>query len=217
MPKKRKLATPPPGATKAVDIHLRSSRNPPLDFTLSNASVASLTIDDLRTEIQSRVEPTAADGAGQVPLQKIKILYKLKPVQVKTVLEVFEGDDELLRRGGTLDFGFMIIGGAKVASIPPPAAGGDGADRTAASKEKQEGDKPGAISAQTGASATTPPDVSMADLNLGAPSSSETTDAIEDLPVTFWPDLDQFLQTKLKNQTQASRLGEMFKKAYENR
>lgn len=219
MPKKRKLAAPPPGATRSIDIHLRSSRNPPLAFTLSNASVTSLSIDDLKTEVQSRVEATTAGNGRQIPLQKIKILYKLKPVQAKTVSEVLGEDDDVLRRGGKIEFGFMIIGGAKVASTPPSAI--DDGNTVASKEEKKEGDKPTATSGgaepDTGAGAGTAksPDAPMADLSLGAlPSEIGTMD---DLPVTFWPDLDQFLQTKLKSPTQAARLGELFKKVFENR
>jgi hypothetical protein len=49
-----------------------------------------------------------------VSVEKIKILYKRKPVTGKTIAELLADEPEMLAGGKEVEFGVMIMGGAKV-------------------------------------------------------------------------------------------------------
>ncbi|KAL5357065.1 cell-cycle control medial ring component [Aspergillus floccosus] len=110
MPKKVK-PTMAPGSSKSITVRLKSARNPALDFTISNAALATTSVQDLKDAVQARVVD-AQDGA--VPVDKIKILYKRKPVAGKTIAEILSDEPEMLSGGKEVEFGVMIMGGAKV-------------------------------------------------------------------------------------------------------
>ncbi|KAJ6070960.1 hypothetical protein N7467_012279 [Penicillium canescens] len=112
MPKKVKSAQAP-GSSKSINVCMKSARNPALEFTISNAPISTTSIQDLRDAVQARV--TDAQG-GQVPLDKIKILYKRKPVTGtgKTLAEVLADEPAVLAGGKAVEIGVMIIGGAQV-------------------------------------------------------------------------------------------------------
>lgn len=118
MPKKTK-STAAPGSSKSITIHLKSTRNPSLEFTLPTAPLTTTSVEDLKDAVRERV----VDASGNnVSVEKIKILYKRKPVSGKTVAEVLAGaDDGLLGGGKEVEFGVMIMGGATV--VEPPVSG----------------------------------------------------------------------------------------------
>ncbi|KAJ5104304.1 hypothetical protein NUU61_001651 [Penicillium alfredii] len=111
MPKKVK-STQAPGASKSITVRVKSARNPTLEFSLSNAPLSTTSVQDLRDAVRNRV--TDAQGSS-VPLDKIKILYRRKPVTGtgKTVAEILADEPEMLTGGKEVEFGMMIIGGAK--------------------------------------------------------------------------------------------------------
>lgn len=111
MPKKTKQAQAP-GASKSVNIKVKSARNPALEFSIFNAPVTTTTVQDLKDAVRERV--TDAQG-NPVALDKIKILYRRKPVPGtgKTVVEVLADEPDILAGGKEVEFGVMIIGGAK--------------------------------------------------------------------------------------------------------
>lgn len=118
MPKKTK-STPAPGSSKSINVVLKSTRNPPLQLTLDNLPLSSTTILELKEAVQDRVHN---DGA-QVPLDKIKILWKRKPVQGKIADAL---TDEVAHVGGKdVEFGVMIMGGAQEVVDTSAAAAGD--------------------------------------------------------------------------------------------
>ncbi|KAL1964381.1 hypothetical protein VTN77DRAFT_7066 [Rasamsonia byssochlamydoides] len=122
MPKKIKTEAAP-GSLKSVTVHLKSARNPVLEFSIDNAPLSTTTVHDLREAVRERV--VAGDGSTNepVPADKIKILYKKKPVggsPEKTLAEILtESEPEVLSGGKTVEFGVMIMGGA---SIKPATA-----------------------------------------------------------------------------------------------
>lgn len=110
MPKKVKTAAAP-GSSKSIKIHLKSTRNPTLEFTLPNAPLSTTSVEDLKEAVQGRV----VDGQdSKIPLEKIKILYKRKPVSNKTVAELLSDEPDMLSGGKEVEFGVMVMGGAKV-------------------------------------------------------------------------------------------------------
>lgn len=139
MPKKTKQAQAP-GASKSVNIKVKSARNPALEFTVSNAPATTTTVQDLKDAVREHV--TDAEG-NAVALEKIKILYRRKPVPGtgKTVAEVLADEPEMLAGGKEVEFGVMIIGGAVAVEaaesqlevapeqdVPKPAIGPSGAE-----------------------------------------------------------------------------------------
>ena len=110
MPKKVKTAAAP-GSSKSIKIQLKSTRNPTLEFTLPNAPLSTTSVEDLKEAVQGRV----VDGQdSKIPLEKIKILYKRKPVSNKTVAELLSDEPDMLSGGKEVEFGVMVMGGAKV-------------------------------------------------------------------------------------------------------
>ena len=115
MPKKTKKVQAP-GASKSVNIRIKSVRNPALELSITNAPITTTTVSDLKDAVRGRV--TDAQG-NPVALDKIKILYRRKPVPGtgKTVAEVLVDEPEMLTGGKEVEFGVMIIGGAQVVEV----------------------------------------------------------------------------------------------------
>ncbi|KXG51486.1 Cell-cycle control medial ring component [Penicillium griseofulvum] len=112
MPKKVRSAQAP-GSSKSITVRVKSARNPTLEFLISNAALSTTSVQDIRDAVRMRV--TDSQG-GQVPLDKIKILYKRKPVTgtMKTLAEVLADEPAILAGGKEVEVGVMIIGGAQV-------------------------------------------------------------------------------------------------------
>ncbi|GCB25335.1 hypothetical protein AAWM_08220 [Aspergillus awamori] len=110
MPKKVQR-TQAPGSSKSITVHLKSARNPAFEFSLPNAPITTTSVQDLKDAVQERVVD-AQDG--KVSVEKIKILYKRKPVTGKTIAELLADEPEMLAGGKEVEFGVMIMGGAKV-------------------------------------------------------------------------------------------------------
>lgn len=94
----------PPGSERSFTVVIKSLRNPPLDLKLTTQT-PNTSMLDLKATV-------AAELAGNVAPEKIKMLYKKKPVVDSKVLK------ELAEEGGptTLEFSVMVIGGAAAAA-----------------------------------------------------------------------------------------------------
>ena len=113
MPKRTANQRAAPGSSKSITVHVKSARNPVLEFNVPNAPLSTTSVEDLKDAVQARI---VADAAGnKVPLEKIKILYKRKPVSGKTIAEVVADEPGMLAGGKTVEFGVMVMGGALVA------------------------------------------------------------------------------------------------------
>lgn len=124
MPKKIRQRQAP-GASKSITVRLKSARNPALEFTVTNTPVASTSVEDLKVAVRDRVTDS---GGNKVPLEKIKILYKRKPVTGKSVAEVLAAEPDLIAGGKEVEFGVMVIGGAKVMETTKETEDQAGAD-----------------------------------------------------------------------------------------
>ncbi|PLN85510.1 cell-cycle control medial ring component [Aspergillus taichungensis] len=112
MPKRTANQRAAPGSSKSITVHVKSARNPVLEFSVPNAPLSTTSVEDLKDAVQARI---AADAAGsKVPLEKIKILYKRKPVSGKTIAEVVADEPGMLAGGKAVEFGVMVMGGALV-------------------------------------------------------------------------------------------------------
>lgn len=122
LPKKQKLA---PGQERSLTISLKSLRNPPLDITLKS-QLPSTSILDLKSEITSQTA---------IPTDKLRVLYKKKPVPDSKILKDLVGGEET-----KVEFSVMVLGGAAAVKksdeeiIPPVAQSVSGAE-TLASEE----------------------------------------------------------------------------------
>jgi hypothetical protein len=94
MAKRQKLA---PGQERSLTISLKSLRNPPLDIVLKSQSPLT-SILDLKTEVSSQ---------SSIPVDKIRILHKKKPMGDAKVLKDVVGEDET-----SVEFSVMVMGGA---------------------------------------------------------------------------------------------------------
>ncbi|OGM46526.1 hypothetical protein ABOM_004561 [Aspergillus bombycis] len=110
MPRKVKQAQAP-GSSKSITVNLKSARNPVLEIKLSNKPISTTSVHDLKDAVRDRVVDAQSN---KIPLDKIKILYKRKPVTGKTISEILADEPEMLAGGKEVEFGVMIMGGAKV-------------------------------------------------------------------------------------------------------
>jgi ubiquitin-like protein 4 len=114
MAKRQKLA---PGQERSLTITLKSLRNPPLDIVLKSQSPLT-SILDLKTEVSNQ---------ASIPLDKIRILYKKKPVGDAKILKDLVADDET-----SVEFSVMVMGGAasvkKDEGVAATAQGPSGAE-----------------------------------------------------------------------------------------
>lgn len=94
MIKRQKIA---PGQEQSLTISLKSVRNPPLDIVLKSQSRLT-SILDLKKEVSSQ---------SSISVDKIRILYKKKPVGDAKVLKDLVSEEET-----TMEFSVMVIGGA---------------------------------------------------------------------------------------------------------
>jgi ubiquitin-like protein 4 len=94
MAKRQKLA---PGQERSLTISLKSLRNPPLDIVLKSQSPLT-SILDLKTEVSNQ---------SSIPVDKIRILHKKKPVGDAKVIKDLVGDEET-----SVEFSVMVMGGA---------------------------------------------------------------------------------------------------------
>ncbi|EED24586.1 conserved hypothetical protein [Talaromyces stipitatus ATCC 10500] len=182
---KKIKTTDAPGSAKSVTVQLKSARNPVLEVSLDNVPLTTTSIHDLREAVRQRV--VAADGKEPPAADKIKILYKKKPVggsSERTVAEILvDSEPELLSGGKTVEFGIMIMGGASV--------------------------KPEVTESPTGAGATvteTRPYQSKPAVGASGSEVLQTED--------FWKDLEGFLELRTKDTVEALRLSGIFKRAW---
>ena len=195
MPKRIKTAEAP-GSSKSIAVHLKSARNPSLDITLDKLPLSSATVQDLKEEVQRRVKPTTSSGEGQggkVPLEKIKILWKRKPVHGNTVAEVLADEPGLLGGGGHAEFGVMILGGATALTPEEVQASAEAA--TAEAGATQE------VTVDSGAKSEQNVQEKSADAVLAEAS--------------FWNELEDFLRTKVHDDQTAARVRSLFKDAWD--
>ncbi|KAK8039052.1 hypothetical protein PG993_007463 [Apiospora rasikravindrae] len=91
----------PPGSERSFSVVIKSLRNPPLDLKLTSQS-PNTSVLDLKAAVADQL-------AGSVALEKIKMLYKKKPVVDSKVLK------ELAEEGGptTLEFSVMTAEAAQ--------------------------------------------------------------------------------------------------------
>jgi ubiquitin-like protein 4 len=114
MAKRQKLA---PGQEHSLTVTLKSLRNPPLDIVLKSQPPL-ISILDLKTEVSSQ---------ASIPIEKIRILHKKKPVGDAKVLKDLVGEEDT-----SVEFSVMIMGGAssvkKGNDTAPVAQGPNGAE-----------------------------------------------------------------------------------------
>jgi hypothetical protein len=109
--KKRKIFAP--GQEGAINVTMKSLRNPPLDIALPGQPL-STSILNLKTTISEKYG---------IPTDKIRVLLKKKPCSdLKTIKDLVPGGD------GEVEFSIMVIGGATAitpeqgsGSVPKPS------------------------------------------------------------------------------------------------
>ncbi|WEW56274.1 hypothetical protein PRK78_001717 [Emydomyces testavorans] len=191
LPKKIKPAAIP-GSSKSITIYLKSARNPILDITLDNIDLSTATIQDLKEAVQARIKPASAESdSEQVPLDKIKILWKRKPVHGRLVTDALANEPGALAGGKEVDFGVMILGGATVVHPREPPATTGGIEESTIQEVANEPES-----------------------SLPEPAHAESPNGLQSS--SFWDDLEGFLKMRLKSESEAVRLRSLFKNAWES-
>lgn len=95
-----------PGQERSITVRIKSLRNPPLDMRLSSQPL-NTSILDVKTSVSSETA---------IPVDKIKVLHKKKPVADSKVLKDLLGEDET-----SVEFSVMVLGGAAAAAAASPA------------------------------------------------------------------------------------------------
>jgi hypothetical protein len=195
LPKKRKT-TSVTTSPSTITITLKSSRNPPLNITLSSQSPFT-SILDLKASVSEQ---------ASIPIEKIKVLYNKKPAgDTKTVAELL-GDKA--QATTEVELGLMILGGA--ASVTPRAS--PAPSPTAASTAS--GSAPASEKATAQAASQFKPVVE--DKSAQSPRTSVGPSGKEVLATEeFWSDLKGFLTQRLKDEAEGERVLGVFRKAHE--
>lgn len=94
-----------PGQERSITVHIKSLRNPPLDIRLSSQPL-NTSILDVKTSVSSETT---------IPVDKIKVLHKKKPVADSKVLKDLLGEEDT-----SVEFSVMVLGGAAAAASPAP-------------------------------------------------------------------------------------------------
>ena len=89
-----------PGSIPAINVSLKSLRNPPLDLSLKSQSLTTSVLD---------LKQAVAGSVGSTGTEKIKLLYKKKPCSDSKTLKDVVGDE--ISPGGEAEFSVMIMGG----------------------------------------------------------------------------------------------------------
>lgn len=91
-----------PGQERSVTVQIKSLRNPPLDVKLTSQPL-NTSVLDLKNAVSQK---------ARIPVEKMKLLHKKKPVPDSKVLKDLAGEEETV-----VEFSVMVIGGA-AAVIP---------------------------------------------------------------------------------------------------
>lgn len=110
-----KAVSLPPGQERSITVRIKSLRNPPLDIRLSSQPL-NTSILDVKASVSSETT---------IPVDKIKVLHKKKPVADSKVLKDLLGEDET-----SVEFSVMVLGGAAAAVPPAPKTDDVTADST---------------------------------------------------------------------------------------
>ncbi|KAH9883506.1 cell-cycle control medial ring component [Xylariomycetidae sp. FL2044] len=173
--RKSPTSTAPPGSERSYTVTIKSLRNPPLDVRLSSQTPNTSVLD---------LKAAVAERAG-VPVDKMKLLYKKKPVLDSKVLKDLVGEGE--EGNGVVEFSVMVLGGA------------------AAVGKKADADTEGAGEKKSATDGTT----------KGAGSAAQGQSGAEVLETKeFWQDLRGFLLQRIRDEKMAGELSETFQSAW---
>ncbi|KAF3071018.1 hypothetical protein GL218_00701 [Daldinia childiae] len=109
MPKvmsKRKASTVAPGQERSLTVLVKSLRNPPLDIKLSSQTPNTSVLD---------IKTAVSQDTG-IPIEKMKLLHKKKPIADSKVLKDLAGESET-----SIEFSVMVMGGAAAIKTTTPA------------------------------------------------------------------------------------------------
>lgn len=151
-----------------------------------------VTLKDVNVDeatVQGMKESVQRELGGQVPLEKIKILHNKKPTTKKTLAELLEGQSGIKN----VELGVMIIGGA--ATVP-------------SSKPTEEAASPARADDAT-------PMEGVEKIKSPAPTQGPNSEEILQTE-EFWGDLKGFLEQRLKDESEAGRLQELFRKSWKS-
>lgn len=207
-------AQKPPGAepatttTNTINVTLTSSRNPNMTYTLPSAP-PNTTVASIKQQIHEYL----GGGATVASIDKIKILHNKKPIPAsKATIADVVGDSTTKN----LELSVMVLGGAP--DPPPqqqntsikaraPEAAGPGSENAAV--EAVTGQNPADTQEMEGVQQTTSGKSESIPIQPGDASGSAVLKTEE-----FWSDLEGFLAQRIRSQEEATKLRQLFEKAW---
>ncbi|KAI0181897.1 cell-cycle control medial ring component-domain-containing protein [Hypoxylon sp. FL1284] len=106
-PMAKRKASAIPGQERSLTVVVKSLRNPPLDIKLSSQT-PNTSILDVKTAVSKETS---------IPVDKMKLLHKKKPISDSKVLKDLAGQEEM-----SVEFSVMVMGGAAAIKSPPAQA-----------------------------------------------------------------------------------------------
>lgn len=86
-----------PGQERSVTVHVKSLREPPIDLKLTSQPLTTSLLD-MKSIVSEKT---------RIPVEKMRLLHRKKPVPDSKVLKELLGEDE-----NSIEFSVMVIGGA---------------------------------------------------------------------------------------------------------
>ncbi|KIW13795.1 hypothetical protein PV08_08987 [Exophiala spinifera] len=219
-PPKTKPAPPTaPGSESAkttVSVTLKSTRNPNMTLTIPSMEPSTTTIQSLKEQVQAHWGGCC--GPSVVQVDKIKLLQNKKPIPPSKKVLTDAVDEKELR--GHLELGVMVMGGApdpkpQVMASLAAAAAAAAATATAKTSVSKKGDG----TPMEGVESTATAQVQQAQADSSAASEGPVQPGEpsgESVLHTsgFWDDLQGFLEQRIRNQSDAARLRDVFESAW---
>ncbi|OAL73489.1 hypothetical protein A7D00_1516 [Trichophyton violaceum] len=201
MPKKVKTASPP-GSSKGITVHLKSARNPVLDIKLPNVALATATVQELKDAVHQKIRPSnATDPDQRVPLDKIKLLWKRKPVQGTSVADILADESDIVSGQNPAEFSVMVLGGASV--LPEE-------ELKAAAATAKVAKPPVELGTQEDTEMKDLDPKEVGELPQGDQSLRSEFANLYDAD-NFWEDMTNFIQDKIPNPDHAPAMISIFK------
>lgn len=174
-----------------------------LDIKLPNVALATATVQELKDAVHQRIRPSnATDSDQRVPLDKIKLLWRRKPVQGAYIADILTEESDIVNGKIPAEFSVMVLGGASV--IPEEELKAAAAATTKAAKPPVE------LGPQEDTEMKDPGSEEVEE----APQSDESLRSeIANLYDAdhFWEDFRIFIQDRIPNPDHAPAMTSIFK------
>lgn len=173
-----------------------------LDIKLPNVALATATVQELKDAVHQKIRPSnATDPDQRVPLDKIKLLWKRKPVQGTSVADILADESDIVSGKNPAEFSVMVLGGASV--LPEE-------ELKAAAATAKVAKPPVELGTQEDTEMKDLDPKEVGELPQGDQSLRSEFANLYDAD-NFWEDMTNFIQDKIPNPDHAPAMISIFK------